>query len=147
MLIRLPWYSVRGVKPDTKGDEEFYVRSDYVDHLKESGQIDKWRAAIILEDVLSAPAATFKGLQRPGDPPAFSEGLIYCGKPPEYFDEDGKRIKTPANQVLAVYVIQDDEIGDLCAFDWDWKEEDARFSGHPKGWKSDYGEPIWPPKP
>jgi len=144
MLIRVRWYTIRGVTTDLKGEDEFLVETDYVDHLKNSGQLDKWKASPVIKDVLQRPTSIFRGLQRPGNPRQFSEGLIYCGKPTECFGENGSE-PPPENEVLAVYIVFNAEHECLHAFDWDWKEEDKDYPGFPKSWDKDYGEPLWPP--
>jgi hypothetical protein len=141
--IPLKYYTVHGVKPDYSGEEEFLVETAYVDHLKASGQVDKWRASPAVSDVLKKPDSTFRGLKRPTDDPPFSEGLIYCGKPTDCYGEQG-RTDPPRGYVLAVYVILDHELDSPRVIDWDWKEEDTDDLGHPRAWQADYGERIWP---
>lgn len=143
MPARASWYPVRGVKPDYSGEEEFYIEADYVDHLKESGQLDKWWASPVITDVLQKPTSTFRGLKRPGNPPEFAEGLIYCGRPKEIFGRGGP-MPAPPGYLLAVYIVFNQERDFLHVYDWDWKEEDENHPGFPECWATDYGVCIWP---
>jgi hypothetical protein len=128
----------QGIAPDGE-PTYFFIRRSVLDAIAENGPAWKFHSIKLIAEILASPVAIFEGLGRDGCLAA----CCYCGLPPVCYRNDGTEAKPHPGYFFVIYV---DPVsgGRYVVWDWGWRPEDSKKSGHPTGWESFEKGKVWP---
>tara|TARA_R110002073_G_scaffold59094_7_gene149250 strand:- start:2185 stop:2625 length:441 start_codon:yes stop_codon:yes gene_type:complete len=98
-----------------------------------------WKVMAVksIPEVLSAPTAYLKNLQREG----FDDAFCVAGRPSSYYRAPDIETPFPHEMLLCVIVSWDDR--GWIILDWEKRPEDPQLRGVPENGQRDFGELIW----
>lgn len=130
-----------GLSPDGSSGVMFFVDAEWIYHLEEHGNVQKYEDARFILESVSAPDAIFAGLNRE----EMEEGLCYSVRITHDPEEEGDpgSLLIPPHPGFVFLSYARIGVGGYLVFDWSWREEDPENPGHPLDWEIDFERRTW----
>lgn len=126
-----------GRHPNGDPGATFYIDVDALTAAEEDGPEWKYEDARFILEAVAEPDAIFEGLRRHDH----EGGLCYSVRPTHDPDDESSQEQPRYGFVFVAFVRPG--LGGYVVFDWEWREEDFDFPGHPENWENDLTRRTW----
>ncbi|MDQ3622639.1 MAG: hypothetical protein M3463_09145 [Verrucomicrobiota bacterium] len=128
------YLTVTGLHPSGTGTATFKIPSSAVEHFQRHGPGHKFFDALLIADVVKAPAAIFKGLKREEQ----EGGICYAGIPPRRYQDHHITVPPRPGMTFAVFMNANKVI-----FEWRWEKADPGKPEYPINSSERFEKVLW----